>query len=328
MNKVDFEALRKDLKEGVQRARQGENVGELHSRFSSMVREGTLPKALLRDFGWLNYYQLKYTHLSSVLPRKRLLLQHLNLDLNHPSLLHSLILAEAVKLKKNSPAQFRLRDFVDLWKLENLRKEDWEKFNPEKGHSCNSLVENLIGACMKEIRRYGGEASEEFGSLLRKAMDVYPSSPHLPLYEPIVLASQGKKEEALAAYQRLLRRWPRKFFLWSSAEEMLPRADIDTRISLLCKAITLVRDQSFLGDIRLRLANLLQKKGLYAYARHELETHLHHYVSRHWNVKRWHETLSGRLNASAPGVAPSPTPYASFLALADGFLQRPLAAHA
>lgn len=311
--------MRQELKEGVQRAKNGENVQQLFDRLSAMHKDGSLPKLLLWDFGWFVYYKLKHTPLSSVLPRKRHLLLSLRLRLPRPSLLHSLILAEAVKLKKSSPAQFRLGDFVSLWGLENLREEDWEKFKPDHGHSPNSLVENLIGAYTKEIIKDRTPAPEDFGALVDKAIEFYPTNPHLPLYRPVVLASRGKNGEALECYRGLLRRWPRKFFLWSKAERLLPYTEADTRIALLCKALTLVRNEGFLGDIRLRLANLLMRKGMQANAQYELERYRQFYISQRWHMRNWHETLSRRLDATAPGVAPSPTPYSSFLPLADRF---------
>lgn len=313
--------MKKEIKRATELLRDGKSEGDLFDRLVELHNSDNLDQSLFLNFGWLIYYKLKHTPLSSVLPRKRLLIRYLNLDLERPSLLHSLILNEAVKLKKNSPSQFRFRDFVELWGIPNLRDEDWEKFKPENGHAPNSLVENLIGVYTREIKKDGAEASEDFMNLLDKAIESYRSNPHLPLYRPIVLESQGRKEEALVCYRNLLKRWPRKFFLWSRAEELLPRADLDMRIALLCRAVTLVRDKSFLGDIRLRLANLLIRKGLHHYAKHELNQYLQLYSSQGWHIKNWHDTLCRRTETASPGVTPVPTPYDSLMAPASRFLQ-------
>lgn len=320
MEEKEIWELRKEIKTATELARNRKYDGDLFDRLSALHKSGNLDPSLFLNFGWLIYYRLKHTPLSSVLPRKKLLIQYLGLYLERPSLLHSLILNEAIKLKKNSPSQFRFRDFVDLWGLVNLRDEDWEKFKPENGHSPNSLVENLIGEYVREIKKDRATASEDFGQLLEKAISIYRSNPHLPLYLPIVLESQGKKGEALDCYRNLLKRWPRKFFLWSRAEALLPRGDLEMRIALLSKAVTLVRDKSFLGDIRLRLAHLLHRKGLHHHAKHELDQYLHLYSSQGWHIKNWHDSLCRRIEADAPGVAPMPTPYDSFLPLATQFL--------
>lgn len=320
MEEKDLSDLRKEIRETTELARAGKWDGNLIERLGALHKSGELDPSLLLNFGWLIYFRLKHTPLNSVLARKRLLVQYLNLELERPSLLHSLILGEALKTKKSTPSQFKIRDFVALWGIENLREEDWEKFKSEKmGHSSNSLVENLIGVYTREIKKDRTAASEDFGKLLDKAIAAYPSNPHLPLYRPIVLESRGQKEEALDCYRRLLKRWPRKFFLWSRAEELLPRADTDTRIALLCRAVTLVRDKSFLGDIRLRLAHLLNRKGMNHHAKHELNQYLQLYSSQGWHIKNWYDILCSRVEGAAPGVAPAPTPYDSFIALASQF---------
>lgn len=321
MASEEITVLKKELKAGIEAAKKKIATGELYDRLSAMQKAGSLPRSLFRDFGWFVYYRLRVTPLSHVLSRKRMLMQYLNLELVCPSLLHSLMLLEAIKLKKNSPSQFRLRDFLKLWGEENLREEDWEKFKPEKGHSPNSLVENLIGAYTKEVKKDKCEASEEFARVLDTALQTYKANPHLPLYKAITLVSQGKKKEALEYYRILLRRWPKKFFLWSNAEEVVPYHDLDLRISFLSKAVATTRNPRFLGDIKLRLANLLLKKGLYANARYELEQYERYYTGQGWHVKKWCETLQTRLDAAAPEIPSSPTPYNSLLIPADNFIK-------
>lgn len=290
----------------------------------------------LDNLGWDIYRTLKDTPYNQVLKRKRLLLQYLNLNLSRPSLLHSLILSEALKLKKASPSQFRLKDFLALWGLEYLRDDDWVKFRPEKGHSPNSLVENLVGSYVKELQeekrkkafskdegpKGSDDVPEEFDLLIDKALQTYRSNPHLPIYKAQLLALEGRREEALEHYVRLLRRWPKKFFLWTKAEALVPYRDIDLRIALLCKAIMMVRDEAFLGDIRLRLANLLYKKGLYANAKYELERYTRYYISHHWHPRRWAETIEARIKESASDTVPEPTPYAQYATLADNYIAK------
>lgn len=321
MTAEETRVLKRELKAAIEAGKQRQSVRETFEKFSALSKGKALDPSLHRDFGWLIYYSLRNTPLNSMLPRKRMLLLYLNLEMERPSLLHSLMLGEALKMKKTVPSQFRLRDFVALWGIENLREEDWEKFKPDKGHSPNSLVENLIGAYAKEIKSDKAEAPDEFGTLVDKAIETYRSNPHLPLYKGMVLVSQGKREEALEHYKTLLRRWPKKFFLWSNAEELVPYKNLDVRIALLCKAMSMIRDRAFIGDIRLRLANAFYKKGLYANARYELEEYIRYYTSQGWKIKNWCETLKARVEAAAPNQPAAPTPYADYTPLADRFIK-------
>lgn len=316
--------IRRELREGVKAAKEKKWMGELYLRLADMHKEGSMDPSLLTDFGWLIYYQLRQTLPNNVLQFKRMLLQYLKLGLESPSLLHSLILSEAIKLKKASPSQFHIKEFSEMWGLDHFREEDWAKFKPENGHVLNSLVENLIGTYAKELKTERKPASDEFAALVDRAIKAYPSNPHLPLCKAIVLESQDKKEEALTHYKTLLRRWPKKFYLWGMAERMLPVQDIDTRMAYLAKAITLVRGQNFLGDLRLRMANLLIRKGMYAHAKYELEQYKKYYFSQGWRIKRWCETLEQRLRTAFPAfssLSAEPTPYDPLLRLADSTLR-------
>ena len=339
MTNEEYADLKKEMKLAIAAAKRKEDPFAAYEKFCNLFRSADLDSSLYRDFGWLIYYLLRAKPHNMVLQRKRLLLQYLKLNLERPSLLHSLILFEAVVMKKNSPSGFRLKDFVAMWGLENLRPEDWVKKKLENGRLSNSLVENLIGTYVKEVINDNTQASDEFISLLDKAMATYRSNSHLPLYKARALVSAARNDEALSQYKTMLRRWPKKFFLWSETEELLPRSDLDLRIAFLCKTISYVRDESFLGDIRLRLADLQIRKGLYTNALYELMKYERYYMSQNWRLKDCHETLLNRAIHSAPYApsiptpytraiptpyAPSiPTPYADYLPLADRFLSLP-----
>lgn len=320
MTAEDTKAMKSQLQEAIAAGRQRLRIGDRFEKFSTLYQGNRLDRSLHGDFGWLIYYQLRNTPLNSILPRKRLLLLYLRLELERPSLLHSLMLAEALKMKRNSPSQFKILDFLALWGLENLREEDWEKFKPDKGQSHNSLVENLIATCALELKGKQRSAPDDFSILVDRAVDIYKTNPNLPLYKGLVLVSQNRREEALAYYKTLLRRWPKKFFLWSQAEDLVPYMEFDLKIALLCRAMNMSRDRAFLGDIPLRLANVLCKKGLYGNARYELEEYIRYYTSQGWKIKPWCDVLLARVKAGAPNLPANPTPYSDFLPLADRFI--------
>lgn len=279
--------------------------------------------SLLQDFGWQIYYKLKALPYNMVLQRKRLMLQYLKLSLDRPSLLHSRIMVQAIAMKKRAPSGFRFRDFVAIWGLENLRPEDWERSRNGKKRTSTSLVENLIGTYVKEISEKKLPASDDFINLIDKAIDTYSSNPNLHLYKAQALVSAGRNDEALAYYKTMLKRWPRKYFLWSRAEELLPSDDLDLRIAFLSKSIACVKDQSLLGDIRLNLAGLLIKNEQKAYALFELLQYERYYISQNWRIKESHEILKNRILSLTPDIQPLPTPYADFTPLADRFLSLP-----
>ena len=242
---------------------------------------------------------------------------YIKLDLPKPSILHSLILGEAVKIEKSTPLQFRIRDFVRLWGLENLRSEDWEQFTTEGGNTMSSLVEKLIGVYVKEIKTDNVEAPDDFCQLVDKALEKFPGSQNLPQQKAIVLISQGRTDEALSYYKDMILRSPAKFFLWEQAADLVQ--DIDTKIGLLCKALTCGADDNFIVKVRLSLAKLLIQAGMPANAKYELEKHRQTRQANGWSLKEEFRTLYNQL-AAVEASADNNAIYTIYSVKADEFI--------
>lgn len=272
-----------EIKEAVENAKGGADAVSAHQQATAWYNDGQLDSQLYPDFGWLIYYALKQTAVEEAHKRKVLLYQYFQLDLPKPSILHSLILGEAIKVEQNTPLQFRIRDFIRIWGLENLRKEDWEQYQTEEGNTLPSTVEKLIGVYTKELKTDRVEASEDFSQLVDKALVKYPRSQNMPYFKATVLISQGKVQEALTYYKNLIQQFPSKFYLWNQTAELVE--DVDTKIGLLCKALTCGTDDEFLGGVRLGLADLLYQKGMSGNAKYELERYRETYQNKGWNLK-------------------------------------------
>lgn len=306
-----------DLKNAIENAKNESNIIAVHNQFTELYNCGELDESLYSDFGWLTYYALKQTELSDTQKRKVLLSQYLKLNLSRPSILHSLILSEAIDIEKSTPLLFRIRDFVRLWGLENLRKEDWEQFHTDEGNTMSSLVEKLITVYTKELKTDRAEASEDFSQMVDKALGKYPQNQNMPYYKANVLISQGKMEEALTYYKDLILKSPSKFYLWSQAAELVE--DIDIKIGLLCKALSCGAEDKFLGKIILRLASYLMQKGLVPNAKYELDKFRKIYQSNSWGLKSDFWDLYNQI-ASAEATVNNNSVYAEFSAIAEKFI--------
>ena len=92
------------------------------------------------QMGWTIYKQLQQTLPS--LEMRRLLQQYLKLDIERPSLLHSLVLFTVVKQYGDLP-DFNFTAFFHLWGFENLRPDDWKSVKVE-GKWMPALTERVI----------------------------------------------------------------------------------------------------------------------------------------------------------------------------------------
>ena len=306
-----------EIKDAVENAKEGADAISAQKQAAKWYDEGQLNSQLYQDYGWLIYYALKQTAVGEAHNRKALLNQCLQLDLPKPSILHSLILVEAIKVEQNTPLQFCIRDFIRLWGLENLREEDWEQYRTEEGNTLPSTVEKLIGVYAKELKTDGVEASDDFSQLVDKALTKYPKNQNMPYFKATVLISQGKVQEALTYYKNLILLFPSKFYLWHQTAELIE--DIDTKIGLLCKALTCGADDEFLGGVRLRLASLLYQKGMSENAKYELERYRETYQNKGWTLKPEFWQIYNQLNSVGKAIDNNMI-YAEYAGKADEFI--------
>ncbi len=306
-----------ELKSALERAKGRHRVEGEYRRFAAAHDAGELPEGLRGELGWLIYYILRNTATSEADRRKELLSRYFRLGLEKPSALHSRILGEAIRLETDTPLQFLLRDFLNLWGLENLTDSDWEQFRTESGKVMTSPVEKLIRVYATEMTTDGVRASDEFNALVDKALERFPNNQNLPYHKALVLISQGNREGAISYLTGLIARFPTKFFLLARAAELVDDADI--KIALLCKALTSGNDDEFLVKVRLRLASLLIDNGLQANARYELERYKATYDAHGWKVKpEYYELMNKTAGATAP--ADNTALYEQYMPIAEEFI--------
>jgi len=259
---------------------------------------GELDSSFYTDFGWIIYRALHEDNSDDVVRRKKMLNKYLQLKLESPSLLHSLILTEAVKIEKATPLQFLFSGFLNLWNLENLRDEDWKRGESGEGRSLPSLVEKMITVYVREMDITPTVSpSQEFLSVLDQALDKFPDNEHLPRYKALLLIKEGNGQEAVTFYKQLLKKSPMKIYLWSELAELIEDSNLKT--GLLCKALSFNQPEEYLGKIRLALANQFCINKMYGNALAEINQ-----VKSVYEKMGWH--LSSELQQVA-GIIPQGT---------------------
>lgn len=306
-----------EVKNAYEEAKNGGDAFALYQQVASWHDDGTLDNRLYNTFGWLIYHALKQTDLKDATKRKQLLFKYLNLELPRPSMLHSLILGEAVKVEENTPLQFRIRDFVRLWGLENLREEDWAQFKTDGGNVTHSNVEKLIKVYTKELRTDGVEAPSEFVALVDDALTKYPNNQYMPSYKADVLISKGRFQDALTYYKNMILLSPSKYYLYDRVADLVE--DIDLKIGLLSKALMCGADDKFLGALRLKLASLLCWKNMGENAKYELDKYHEIYQKNAWGLKSSFWELFNKLK-SITSAANNDALYHECAVVADEFI--------
>ncbi len=239
---------------------------------SAIYDDGRLPDDQRPAYGWIIYYSLKQHRdndlESLIVERRRRLMRYIELTLPSPSLLHSLILGEAVRIEKAVPLKFILHNFFELWGgSAKLRPEDWEQYKGEHG-TLPSLVEKLIGPYVKEVVTDRRDPSEDFLSLIDKALATFDNNQNLPRQRAQIYLYFNEKDKAVELYRKLLKRNASRGFLWSELAELVE--DADTRLAMTCMALSKNAKEDFNGKIRVSLASQLCDRGEYALAAGQL----------------------------------------------------------
>ena len=202
-----------------------------------------------------------------------------------PSLLHSCIMIQAVNLEKKHENDFKFIEFCQMWKLESLRDEDFvsEKVTTESGKSIEfqSLAENVATRLYKELKkRHTKEFVNELFPFFETIKEKCPINKFIGMYIAQLYFWQGNTERAIDEYKKLLRTAP-EWFIWKHLGDICD--DKEVRISLFCKALTMIGKEEYIGELRLGLANLLLDTNK-EQAAYEIEQYMKTYKDNGWKI--------------------------------------------
>ena len=254
--------------------------------------------------GWTIYRYLK-NHEGKLSTRdiRKALAFYLTFASCKPSTLHSCIMMQAANLEKKHENDFRFIEFCLMWKLESLRDED---FIPGKGTTENgksiefqSLAENVATRLYKELKT---RHTEEFVNKLFPFFDSIkencPNNRFIGMYIAQLYYWQGHKEKAIDEYKAILRTTP-EWFIWKHLGDICE--DINIRISLYCKAMTIIGKEEYTGELRLSLANLLLESNK-EQAAYEVEQYMKIYKANGWKISGDVYLLQNKLLGAVPSM--------------------------
>lgn len=162
---------------------------------------------------------------------------------------------------------FSMLDFITHWDITRLTEGDWKGMQHE-GFVTPSTGMRIVGKVFKEVA-----ANPTVDMALRAAPILAEALKHSPYnrdnqrYKAIIYQIMGKKDKAINIYRHLISR-SKKSTLFQELATLID--DERYKIALLCKAITLQRDEKFRQRMRFTLAELLFRQDK-ARARYELD---------------------------------------------------------
>ncbi|MCQ2324556.1 MAG: hypothetical protein MJZ53_06940 [Paludibacteraceae bacterium] len=103
------------------------------------------------SMGWEIYRKLKNkSEITDCESLTSMVNRYLALDIEHPSLLHSLILM-VIARNYTEYVAFDFMGFVRQWSIKNLRPEDWKHYKSKDGRYLPSLAEKCMSTMLKQM---------------------------------------------------------------------------------------------------------------------------------------------------------------------------------
>ena len=172
---------------------------------------------------------------------------------------------------------WRFFNFFHSWGYKNLSYEDWqEETNGE--HTYKPLARKSLSLVTKYIKSNNIELSDLDWVLdwYKMALDKFENDIWLLREYAILLDKVNKTQDAIKIYKKIILDLSDQAYVWHEFSNLLSNIEIDISISMLCKAMTIQRNEDFLGQIHLDLAKLLIVKGLNGEAKTELKLYEKH----------------------------------------------------
>lgn len=262
-----------------------------------------MPSYFEEPCGWTIYRYLKNKEgkLSSLEIRKALS-YYLDFASRKSSTLHSCMMMQAANLEKKHENDFRFIEFCLMWDLNSFRDEDYKssilKTEGGKELEYQSLAEDVATRLYREMKtRHSEDFATQLMPFFEKVKDLCPNNRFIHMYIAQLLFWQGKTEDSLAAYKAILRNSP-EWYIWRNLGDIIDNQDL--RVSFYCKALTMMGKEEYIGDLRLKLANLLIDRNK-EQAAYEIEIYMNTYKANGWNIVGDVYILQGKLQ----GVTPS-----------------------
>ncbi|KQY95034.1 MULTISPECIES: hypothetical protein [unclassified Brevundimonas] len=295
--------------------------------YAVLFNGGTLDRSNHTNYGWdlfkatrdaLQQEPQDQWSGSPVAEARRYLGIYLKLDVERPSLLHSCILQQALRLAPSG--HLKVMAFVRMWGLEHLRAEDFERYVAEDGKARSSLAETAVQHAAKEAVLDGQAGNLEYVQpFVDLAMARFPDNAWLRLNKAKILRALGRQDEALAVAIDFAKSKVGEYWAWELLGDLV--TDPEQRRGCYCKALICSQDDNFVSGVRLKLARALVGAGEFPEAKGEVLRVIEHKTrAGHRIPAEAHDLMQGSWFSEVSALEPKAAFYARFASQADDLL--------
>jgi hypothetical protein len=176
-------------------------------------------------------------------------------------------------------------DFFEWWNLNNLRPEDYQPVEIAKGRSIMSVAERAYIAKSKAlIRMKDLGLIEEFLPEMDELMNSHPKMTYPGyFYGKLLLTLGSTPEDALRVIVPFARKKASEFWVWQLLSDVFTN-DQEKQLACLLRAVHCKTQESFLGKVRIKLADLFIRRNELPQAKFQIDKVTQCYLSHGWHL--------------------------------------------
>jgi len=177
-------------------------------------------------------------------------------------------------------------DFIDWWKLDNFKEEDYNKYTLDNGKQIPSLVESVYIAMSKKLltEPYNIEKIESFLSKISGVCNSHPQMQYTHYYHAKLLIASDNKKRFLKAFLPFAKKKQRDFWVWELLSEIYNKSS-DEYFSCLSKSLSCSAPDKFTINVREKIANVFISKQMLAEAKYEFQSIIKTRQKEGWPLK-------------------------------------------
>ena len=230
---------------------------------------------------------------------------------------HSKVLSLAERIMKDENT-YRFYGFFMKWNPEKLRSVDWQEEKGENGETYKPLAVKSIKKAKEAISSLSQEQVGDLQWLIDLygvAITKFPDDDWNIRSKALLHLQAGQLDEARAIYKDLCLKMGDKYYIWQEFANCWD--DNAIKVALLCKAISLEKNEDFIGKIRLELARQLILAGKPDNAAIELSLYKKHYAQMGWRISAEVNSLQAQCSTAIPASSNNDSLYAEFIPKAE-----------
>ncbi len=230
---------------------------------------------------------------------------------------HSEILSIAERYMQETE-EWRFLDFFKNWNPGNLLEEDWKEVKKDE-----KVYKPLAIKCLKKSFEIIKNQSKVFSEnwlipFYTNAVKIYPNDEWLLRENALLLIKNNEFELAINIYKKLVLELGDKSYIWYEFSSCFGIED-DLKIGMLSKSLQLEKNEDFLGDIHLELANTLFEKGLIDNCNVELNSYKTHRELKGWRLSEMYIQITDKAKNITTTLKDNKNLYEKYIPIAEQY---------